>query len=89
MSPKAFLVIAQSEGFAHPVEVHRVPDGFLDLHEHPFEAKALILDGEIEIGDALQRRQYRAGEIFHLQKNQPHWERYGPSGVRYLSARKE
>ena len=52
MSPEAFLVIAESEGFAHPVEVHREPDGFLDLHEHPFEAKALILDGEIEIGDA-------------------------------------
>jgi hypothetical protein len=24
-----------------------------------------------------------------LTKNQPHWERYGPAGVRYLSARKD
>jgi hypothetical protein len=24
-----------------------------------------------------------------LTKNQPHWERYGPTGVRYLSARKD
>jgi quercetin dioxygenase-like cupin family protein len=89
MSLEAFLVMTQTEGFAHPVEVHRESNGFLDLHEHPFEAKALILDGEIEIGDARHQRRYRAGEIFHLLKNQPHWERYGPTGVRYLSARKD
>ncbi|NBW00481.1 MAG: cupin [Betaproteobacteria bacterium] len=89
MSPEAFIAMARMEGFADPVEVCREPEGFLNLHEHPFEAKALILDGEIEIGDAHECQHYRAGDMFHLQKNQPHWERYGPSGVRYLSARKD
>ena len=89
MRPEAFLAMAQAEGFAKPVEVCRDPDGFLDLHQHPFEAKAFILDGEIEIGDTQHSQRYQAGDVFHLTKNQPHWERYGPTGVRYLSARKD
>ena len=71
------------------VLVEREPNGFLDTHEHPFEAKALILSGEISIGTkGTTDRRYRAGEIFHLQAGEPHTERYGPEGVRYLAGRK-
>jgi quercetin dioxygenase-like cupin family protein len=76
-----------SEGFEIAL-VEREPNGFLDTHEHPFEAKALILAGEISIGTGETDRRYRAGEIFHLQAGVPHTERYGPQGVRYLAGRK-
>ena len=33
-------------------------------------------------------RTYRAGEVFHLQHEEPHAEWYGPEGVRYLVARR-
>lgn len=34
------------EGFSEVVTVEREPHGALDLHTHPFEAKALILTQE-------------------------------------------
>ena len=60
----------------------------MDEHTHPFEAKALILAGEIRIVTAQGERVYRAGDLFHLQAHEPHSEFYGPLGVRYLSGRK-
>jgi hypothetical protein len=49
----------------------------------------LILSGEISIRTkGATDRRYRAGEIFHLQAGEPHTERYGPEGVRYLAGRK-
>lgn len=83
-----FLTLIRNEGFSDPVEVIREADGALDVHQHPFEAKALILEGEIEIGLGPTGRVFFAGDVFHLQENEPHWERYGPNGVRYLSARR-
>jgi quercetin dioxygenase-like cupin family protein len=88
MSPSEFCTLIATEGFDPPLEVVREPHGFLDRHSHPFEAKALILQGEIEIGLGADSSVYRPGEIFHLALAQEHWERYGNEGVVYLSARK-
>jgi quercetin dioxygenase-like cupin family protein len=83
-----FVNALASEGFAEPVKVHRDPNGFLDLHTHPFEAKALILEGEIRIVVASNEQTYRAGDVFQLPENTPHAEYYGPIGVTYLVGRK-
>ncbi len=77
-----------AEGFAEPVKVSRDPNGFLDSHTHPFEAKALILEGEIKIVVASHEQTYRAGDVFHLAENTAHAEYYGPNGVTYLVGRK-
>ncbi|MBU3723916.1 MAG: cupin [Burkholderiaceae bacterium] len=89
MQQQEFLASIRQNGFADPVELIREANGFLDTHEHPFEARVLVIDGQIEIGSKQSSRVYQAGETFHLEKNEPHWERYGPQGVRYLSARKD
>lgn len=69
--------------------VTRAANGSLDLHTHPFEARALILAGEIQIQCAgEEEKRYRPGEVFHLAQGQPHSERYGPEGVSYLVGRK-
>jgi uncharacterized cupin superfamily protein len=88
MEQQDFLDMLARDGFAPPVEVARPPGGGLDEHTHPFEAKALILDGEIRIAAGGHERLYRPGEVFHLQANEPHRESYGPQGVRYLSGRR-
>lgn len=88
MNPDMFRQSVLTAGFNDPVLVTREPDGFVDVHQHPFEAKALILEGQIEIGFESTGRTYRPGDIFHLMNLEPHWERYGPEGVVYLSARK-
>ena len=88
MDRATFEAALISEGFSEIVTVTRVADGFLDTHAHPFEAKALILDGELSIHVGAVEQRYQIGQIFHLSANQPHSERYGPHGVQYLVGRK-
>ena len=69
--------------------VTRAADGRLDVHTHPFEARALILAGEIRIQCVGQEEKlYRPGEVFHLAHEEAHSESYGPEGVSYLVGRK-
>jgi quercetin dioxygenase-like cupin family protein len=88
MQSDVFEQALRAEGFAEIVTVTRPAHGALDVHTHPFEAKALILAGEVRLqcGDAA--RTYAAGEVFHLQAGEPHAEFYGPQGVTYLVGRK-
>ncbi|EON15633.1 MULTISPECIES: hypothetical protein [Pandoraea] len=75
------------EGFTELVKVTREA-GNLDVHAHPFEAKALILFGEIAIRIGDNERVYHEGDVFHLRANEAHAEHYGPAGVQYLVGRK-
>lgn len=88
MTSEEFAQTLAREGFEHPVTVTRDAGGMLDDHTHPFEAKALILSGEIRIVTARAERVYGMGEVFHLQAQEPHSEFYGPAGVSYLVGRK-
>ena len=79
----------RSLGYEQVTTVTRAANGQLEVHTHPFEARALILEGEIRIQCAGEdEKLYRPGEVFHLAQEQPHNERYGPEGVRYLVGRK-
>lgn len=88
METDEFARLLTSEGFDEVVTVMRQPNGSLGKHAHPFEAKALILDGELRINTAGTERVYQAGQVFHLLSNVSHAESYGPSGVKYLVGRK-
>lgn len=89
MQREAFLDILAQEGFPEPVLVTR-DHGAMAAHAHRFEAKALIVAGEIHIrvGDGEEKR-YQVGDVFHLGLDVSHTERYGPEGVQYLAGRKE
>lgn len=88
MRPQDFEQQLLQQGFDKIVTVERPPDGALDEHTHPFEARALVLEGEITLGTAAGEHTYRAGDIFHLPHAEPHTERYGPQGARYLVDRR-
>ncbi|KQR37833.1 hypothetical protein [Acidovorax sp. Leaf160] len=90
MDATTFQSQLAQEGFEPAVRVEREADGLWDDHTHPFEAKALILSGEIRIrtmADGADRT-YRAGDVFHLAHEEPHAEWYGPEGVVYLVGRR-
>ncbi len=79
----------EQEGFPKPVEVHQPANSHLDEHRHPFEVKALVTSGHIELLVDGQKQQFDAGDVFHLGYEQAHCETYGPQGVSYLASRKQ
>jgi quercetin dioxygenase-like cupin family protein len=88
MNREAFTDMLTKEGFPDAVLVRREPNVTMEVHTHPFEAKALIVEGEIRIRVGDEERLYRVGDVFHLPANEAHAERYGPQGVTYLVGRK-
>lgn len=88
MNKEEFASELSREGFKEVVIVTREADGFMDVHTHPFEAKALILDGELKIWIDDAEIFCKAGDTFHLRAETPHSERYGPAGVTFLVGRK-
>jgi len=83
-----FMHEARSQGYAEPVEV-RQPAGYhLGGHDHPFDAFALITEGQIDIGvDGVVMR-YRVGDVFRLARGTRHTESAIEQGVVYLAARR-
>lgn len=88
MDQEQFRQQLRAEGYEQVTAVAREANGSLDVHTHPFEARALILSGEISIRCDGHETLYRPGDIFHLGHAAPHSERYGPAGVSYLVGRK-
>lgn len=58
--------------------VHKdVPAGtWLAEHEHPWDARLLVLDGGLTVGIAGDSRTYRPGERFEVPRGLRHTERY-------------
>lgn len=89
MDRATFSESLTKEGFPEAVLVTREANASMDVHSHPFEAKALVVEGELHIRVGDEERLYRVGDVFHLPANLAHSERYGPTGVTYLVGRKE
>ena len=88
MTKEQFLSMLVLEGYPEPILVEREAGGFLDAHTHPFEVKALVVSGQIDLVVDGVRTSYISGELFHLLENQVHTERYGNNGVQYLASRR-
>jgi hypothetical protein len=89
MNSEQFLQLLRQDGFPEPVEVQQCPNGRLGIHEHPFEVRALVVEGNITIVTNGLSQNYSTGDIFQLELMQPHAESYGPQGVKYLASRKQ
>ena len=89
MNSEQFLRLLHRDGFPEPIEVQQVPNGQMGVHEHPFEVKALVIEGSITIVINGLSQNYSTGDIFQLELLQPHAESYGPQGVKYLASRKQ
>jgi quercetin dioxygenase-like cupin family protein len=57
-------------------------------HAHPFDVRALILNGEITLTVEGIDHAYREGDIFVVPAGLRHAEAVGPEGVAYLVGRK-
>jgi quercetin dioxygenase-like cupin family protein len=88
MERDEFESVLQREGYTEVTTVQREAGGMLAPHAHPFEAHALVLDGELRMRVGGEEHVYRPGDTFHLPAHTLHTEWFGPAGVRYLVGRK-
>lgn len=85
---EAFRLQALIEGYDEVLERVWEPLTLLDMHSHPFAARALVTRGEmwLTVGDLT--RQLRPGDTFEIARDVPHAERYGAEGATYWVARR-
>jgi quercetin dioxygenase-like cupin family protein len=60
----------------------------LDTHTHEFDAKALVVAGEMWLTVCDRTEHIAAGGTFEIDAGTPHSERYGSEGATYWVARR-
>jgi quercetin dioxygenase-like cupin family protein len=88
MNKQEFRSFLAKNGFPEPILVKQPPNSGLDTHKHDFEVYALITEGSIQIDTNGTISTYKEGDMFYLQYQQLHKEKYGTIGVKYLASRK-
>ena len=76
----AFTARLQAEGFQEILEREAPPAPASPTHDHPFDARVLVLAGQFELGRDGVYRAYGPGT--------PHQEGAGPDGARLLVGRR-
>jgi AraC-like ligand binding domain len=85
---EAFKAQQLANGFDEVLERAWAPNTVLDTHTHPFEANAVVTQGEFWLTCDGHTRHLQTGDTFALASHVPHEERYGPQGATYWVARK-
>ncbi|MES2192735.1 MAG: cupin domain-containing protein [Pseudomonadota bacterium] len=89
MNQQEFESQAMAEGYTTIAPIERAVGYALDEHDHSFDACALITRGDITLTVHGVATIYAAGQVFRLPAGTPHHESAGPTGVSYISARRE
>jgi uncharacterized RmlC-like cupin family protein len=86
-----FRALMTAAGYHQVIERQWAPGTVLDTHTHPFEANAIVVQGEMWLGEpGGAERHLKVGDTFHLAPEIPHTERYCPAqGATYWVARKD
>jgi quercetin dioxygenase-like cupin family protein len=85
----AFEAELAAEGFGPP-ELREIAAGTYNAgHSHPFEVKALMLAGELQLSSEGRTATYRAGDVFTMAAGCEHVEQFGVQTTRYLVGRKQ
>lgn len=88
MDRQSFEAALARDGFAETVERSLPPHEATPEHTHPFDARLLILSGELTYGTGETRRAYRTGDVFEVARGTVHAEIAGADGAAYLAGRR-
>lgn len=83
-----FDAAAFALGFSTVLDRQWAPLTVVDTHSHPFDAKAMVTQGEMWLTVGSETRHLMPGDGFELARDIPHAERYGPEGATYRVARR-
>ena len=79
---------ALADGYEEAVVREWAPDTVVETHSHPFDADAVVTQGEMWLTCAGSTRHLKPGDTFSLANGVPHSERYGAQGATYWVARR-
>ena len=85
---ETFAAAAKARGFDEVLEREWQPSLVLDTHTHPFALKALVVQGEMWLVVGNDEQHLLPGDVFTLERDAPHIERYGTEGATYWAARR-
>lgn len=77
-----------ARGYDEVVERRWEPLQVVDHHRHPFDADAVVVQGEMWLTEGDVTRRLGSGDMFTLHADAPHAERYGEDGATYWVARR-
>ena len=88
MDSASFEASLRSDGYRE-IETKRLPpDTHNSEHDHPFDVRALVLEGQISLSVHGTARTFREGDVFTLAAGCRHSEDIGADGVSYLVGRR-
>jgi quercetin dioxygenase-like cupin family protein len=88
MKDQHFELALRRDGFDEVLRNRMPPGTVVAEHAHPFDVRALVLEGEITLTLEGVDYAYREGDIFVLPAGHRHAEAVGPAGVDYLVGRR-
>ncbi len=88
MNRAEFEAELQRDGYADIVDRRMAADAVNPEHQHEFDARLLVLEGEMTIARDGTTQTYCAGETFSMTAGCRHAEAGGPTGARYLAGRR-
>jgi uncharacterized cupin superfamily protein len=88
MKDEYFEAALRRDGFDDVERTRKAPGTIVGDHAHPFDVRALVLNGEITVEVEGIEYAYREGDIFIVPAGHRHAEAVGPSGVDYLVGRR-
>ena len=87
MDQQSFESTLKSEGYE--VATNTTPGAKVNPeHSHPFDVKAMVLQGAMSLTREGKTETYKAGETFAMPRGCLHYESYGPERAVVLVGRK-
>ena len=88
MDATEFETALQADGYTEVGKRPHPPNHATEPHTHPFDIRALVLEGDITLVADGQATRYGPGEVFVMERDREHAERVGPTGVTSLFGRR-
>jgi quercetin dioxygenase-like cupin family protein len=88
MNQASFEVTLRAEGFTEFFDRRREASETSPEHSHEFDARLLVLDGEMTIACNGTPQTFRAGDVCSVPAGTPHTEKFGSdaAGVHFIAA---
>lgn len=88
MDRTAFEAELQRDGYQVVVNTMQ-PGAVNPEHQHDFDARVMVVAGEMAVVIGDQRNTYQVGETFSLTNGCRHSEHAGPAGATYVAGRRK